>query len=381
MNLYNKKIKIADLLFFFAWTIYLISYTFFKLSELSVMFDLSKVYKYIQILVGTIFLIKIIFVDKHRLKDLLIYFAIIVLFLINAYFADTEFLLFILLIVLASKNIDFKKFVQNDIKIRILLLFIIIFLCLIGFLPNFSRIINGIYKQSFGFAHPNVLCTYVVTILLEILYLNKKINLIYIIFNIFILSVLYYFCNSRTSIYAYIIVFIMYIGIKNKEKFFNHKKISRLFCGLPIILFLLSIFCIYLYGIKNEFIIILNNLLTTRISSGYRFFSNYGITLFGSPIKTISTRAALLSGVSIDTIDMGYLKIAINNGLLISLVIIGVLVFLQKNAIKTNNYKILLISTYFIIVGFAEANICNVLLNFSFVSLFYLIDLRKKQKE
>lgn len=380
MRFTNRRIKTSDFLFFLGWTIYLVSYTMLKLSEINIMFDESFMYKATCLIAGIIFFIKIVFVDKHNIKKILLYLLLIAIFLLNAYYSKSESLLFVLLVILSSNNIDFNKFVKYDMKIRIIMFLFIFMLFSIDLLPNFTRYINGSFKQSFGFAHPNILCIYVVTILLENLYLNKKISVGFVFGNIITLVLLYIYCNSRTSIYTYILIFIIYIFVKNKDKIFNNRIVKLCLCSLPIILFMISFLCIDLYGKNNQFVKELNKVLTTRISSGYRFYNNYGISMFGTKIKTVSTRTALLNNTSIDTLDMGYVRIAINNGLIISLIVIVLFVVMQKRAIEIKDYKFLLICTFFVITGFAENNFTNIVFNFSLASIFYILDYNNKNK-
>lgn len=127
----------------------------------------------------------------------------------------------------------------------------------------------------------------------------------------------------------------------------------------------------------------LNSVFTTRIKSGYVFLRDYGTSFFGKEIETIGTRQALLIGEETKILDMGYLHLAINNGVIILILFLIMLTIIQIYAIKKNNLPLLLCNTYFIILGFTETYIYIVAFNFVLIAFFYLIkqDFNKKSIE
>ena len=372
------KINLSNTLFILGWSIYLISYVLFKQTEIMYMYNTSSVYQIINILSISIFLVKIFFIDKYS-KNKLLYYGIIMLFvLVNAILVDNNTLFFSILIALSADNVDFKKFIKVDIKVRILLVLGIVGMSLLGFLPNFTKFINGSLKQAYGFTHPNILCFFVITILLELMFINKKINFKYLVINILVIYLLTIFCFSKTSVYAYILIFIINIFMKNKEKFFNKKIIKFIFILLPLLISIFSFIVIIGYDKGNEISRKMDVALTERIRAGYNFYSNYGIKLFGNKIETVVTREALSTGKTSNIFDMGYLRLIINYGSIVAFMVISLLCALQKSILKNKEYKLLLISTFFIIIGFTENNLYNIIMNFVLIYIPFIFRTKNK---
>jgi hypothetical protein len=373
-----KGIGTSNLLFYISWFIFLASYFLLQQSEIMYMYDVADIYKVIKVVFILILALKMTIVDKYDLKKCILYFVVLGLLFLNSTNVESDMVFFTVLVAFSAHKIDFDKFLKYDIKIRIFFIALIIFLCLIGALPNFTREINGTFKQSFGFSHPNVLCLNVVTVLLEYMYLNKKNSFKYIIINVIATLLLMHFCNARTSIYAYIIIFILNLIIRNKEKVFSNKLIKICMCILPIMMLGLSFYFVEQYKYGNQTIIKLDEIVTTRISNGYSFYNDYGITAFGSKIETVGTRKAELTGAKVRILDMGYLRLAINNGIVVCLIFVLLLCANQFLIYKQKNYKLLLFSLFFIIIGLFETNIYNIAFN---VCLIQFINLFSKKNE
>lgn len=366
------KIKSADLFFFLGWIIFLISYTFCIESELMFITDVSNIYKICKIIFISLFAFKILFIDKYSFKKLLLYLLILGLSFIGSLKigSDTVFLAF--LIALSADKIEFSKFAKVDIILRLSLLLLIIVLCLSGCFPNFTKEINGSFKQGFGFSHPNILGLNATIILLEYMYLNKKIDFKYILINIISIALIIYFCNARTSVYSFVIIFLSYVFIKNKEKIFNKKVLKSLIIILPIIMLLLSFVLIKGYDNHNSFMIELDRVFTTRLSWGSKYYHQYGINMFGNQIETIGTRKALLTGKQSKILDMGYLRLAINNGVIVCTIFVSLLMVFLKNILKSKDYNLLLVSLFFIIIGLLENNVYNIAFNWTLIAFINL---------
>lgn len=377
INLRNK-ISLANTFFMLGWSLYLVSYIIFRQTEVMYLYNSSTIYQISKYLVIIIFLTKMIFIDKYSWKKLLCYFTILIIAFANAMNIDNHTLFFTILIALSADQVDFEKFIKKDIKIRILLLIIVIALSLTGILPNFVRFINGHLKQGFGFLHPNFLCFFAITILLEVLYINKKTNFKFLLFNILALYLLTAYCFSRTSILSFVIVFVIDIILKNKEKFFENIFVKTIVCLLPLLLTIISLMCVIWYGNGNNTVIKIDKIFTERISAGYIFYSDYGINMFGNEIKTIGTREALFTGQKTNIFDMGYFRLLVGYGLIMTITIVSLLCLLQKAIINKKDYKLLLISIFFIITGFAENSIYNIIMNFTLICIPYIF-IKKKE--
>lgn len=364
----ENKINISDFLFMSGWFVFMLSYVLLKESEIMYLFDTTVLYKTIKYFIIAIFMTKIIFVDKYSFKKILLYLIVLGITFFNTYSAKTDVIFFTLLVAFSAHKVDLKRFIKFDLCVRIFIVSLILFLCFVGVLPNFAREINGSFKQALGFSHPNILCLNVITILLEYMYLNKKINFKFICINLGALMLLIILCNARTSIYAYLIILFIYVLVKNKEEMFTNKFVKKIVCILPIIMTVISLFLVIQYGNNNDIMIRLDKLLTTRISNGYRFLKEYGINLWGNEIETVGTRTSIITGKASKILDMGYLRMLICNGVLVCVIFNLILCKFQKLLIEYKDYKLLLICTFFLILGLTENNIYNIAFNFTLIA-------------
>ena len=331
------------------------------------LYNLSNIYKIMKAICLLIIIFKMVCVDKYSFKKIVLYFLILLVSFYNSIRIGSDIVFLTLLFILAAENVDFSKFVRIDFTIRALLVAFIIILCLLNFLPNFTKMINGSFKQAFGFTHPNILGTNVIILMLENMYLNKKITFKYVFINILVIAFLSFFCNARTSIYTYFLIILLDILIKDKEKIFNIKLLRKVLCVLPIIMLISSMLLIKEYNKHNNIVIELDKVFTTRISWGSFFYNSYGIKLFGAKIETIGTRQALTLGKQSQIFDMGFLRLAVNNGIFTCLIFTVLLCVYQQRIYKSKNYKLLLINVFFIILGLLENNMYNISYNFALI--------------
>lgn len=375
----HREVKLSEFVFFLGWALFLTSYTFLSASEVRYLLDVTLLYKIIKAIIATIFVLKIIFLDKNTYKRIIVYSFIVILLLINSLFIDNNTLFFTVLVILSAKNIDYKRFVQNDLRIRIALVVLIMSLSALGILPNFTRIINGSVKQAFGFVHPNVLCFYIITILLELLFLRKKINARLVIVNIVAILFMILFCYSRTAVLTYVVIVAIDIIVNKKTKYIANKIVRFIIVALPILLAIFSFYSVIKYGEGDNTMKYINKVSTTRISNGYKYYKEYGISLYGKKIETNSTRSALADGGDIRILDMGYLRIGIENGAIILVLFVLLLCLLLRGAINEKQFSLVLICLFYIVTGLTETNLYNIAINISLLSAVELLTRKKKR--
>ena len=78
---------------------------------------------------------------------------------------------------------------------------------------------------------------------------------------------------------------------------------------------------------------------------------------------------------------MGYVRLAINNGILILMLFIVVLTLIQKLSIEQEKYPLLICNTFFILIGIIETYVYLVAFNFVIISFYQLLLIKKTQKK
>lgn len=292
----------------------------------------------------------------------------------------------LLLTVLFLKDIPLEMILKRMFLIQTMFFFSTIILNILKILPARVLLRNGVIRSSLGFWHPNTPGIILLSLLsLSFILIDNKLKRISLITFFSVVGAgLFTYTNSRSSLLLMIVVLV--IGIANslfsKSKFyvFNWKFfIPIAFLCFTILSYLMSTW----YSKGNILLQKLNILLSYRLSLGYKFIKEYGISVFGRHIQYTSTVQGQgnLFSYQYWVLDNVYLKILLNYGIvtIMVLVIYFTLVSLclnKKQLLSWNAYFIV-----FIILGFSEQSVFNYVYNFFMlygVALFSYKNYRKK---
>ena len=339
----NKKIKIIDILFFTAYTIFLIYNMGSNIGFVSNMHNFFEGVVYLIIM--CIFLIQL---KKCRVRDLIIIFIIMIVSLISYSICKNGNIMLTILFIIVGKRIDFDKFIKYDYKIKISLIIIIVFFCKLGLSQDVVMIReDGLIRHSLGFSHPNGLGLYLFCVCADIVYLNyskiKIKNLIILTISFFIC---HFICDSRAATLGIIIMLITRLFLK-KEKI----EISKIFYYLPIILTFLSFALSYAFmkNPSNNLLMLINTITSGRLKCASQFIDSYNLNLFGNYFEYYGqwkTRGQYLT-----VLDNAYVHLYLQYGLILATIVLLAITLSINNAIKSNNKKIMCCIIAFLFFG------------------------------
>lgn len=374
---YKKKTN-YERVFFFIWTLYSLEYGLLAASELPYMYSLAN-YKMICDY-AVIFLLMFLFIASQnvRMRNIIKYmFFLILIALIELSITDKTLLIMALFMITAQK-IDFEKIVRYDIKIKIFLLVTLVSLSLLGVINNYQALINGNFKQAFGFSHPNTFSCFAYVILLEWIYLRfDRLTLADWVLQIICSLLVLHFGGGRASGYTYYLILLLFWIAKVWPRVFFSRPVRFLFIFITPIMALLSFLGAYLYSKGNSIMVLLNQVITSRMGMAARFLETYDITLFGQEIETVSTRRARLEHVNSLVLDCAYVRCILMYGLLFFILFIVVYMLLFRKILNRKYIPMALFSLYFVILGIGEAYMLNVLYN---LTLLFFLNSAKDEK-
>lgn len=244
---------------------------------------------------------------SYSKNTLMMIFILLSISLIIYVTHSVSFLIELILIALNCIKKEFDETLKIDFKVKISILLIILTSYFLGKTNGIFEIImrENITRYSLGFYHPNTLSMFMMLILFEYVYLNKKNLNVKKIILIIILSLLSVkVTDSRTAFYC-VLILITFIFIKNVDKSLNKNNAIIFFLRHSFsFLMLASLLVSLLYIYNMDFAINLNELVNNRISIQSDFLKNYDITLFGNVIDYNMT------------LDNGFLKLLLNFGLI-----------------------------------------------------------------
>ena len=373
------KLKKSEFIFYMAWILYLSSYIFLIQSELAFSYNTQNLFTFIRGLT-CILLMTSICINRYTIKELCIICLMFGIVLINLIYIRKLSFFIMMLFIMAFKGVNFDKFIKVDLILRVLLLLLVITLCYMGIIDNFKININGIDKQALGFSHPNTLGLFVFIILLEYIYLkfeNIGLKEYFYIFSIEI--ILYSIGTSRTGLLLTIITITLVILFKKNIIINNNRLIKNIIICFPVIV------CSICYGMASMYDSAsliwkqIDSVMTTRIHWANYYLDTYNVKLFGNYISPISARTAKISGLtSSNSLDMGYVRIGVQYGIIILIMFVSIQILIQNYAVKEKNWRLLICNCVFIMVGILENLVFSITMNFTLLIFLYSISNIKK---
>ena len=315
---YELKCKKDELLFWLAYVI-LIIYRFLKSTAIEFN-DHGVMY----IVVIGLLLVRIISM-KVRVNSFFAVCVICPIFLLGLFHSWDPLIPVISMILLASKDIDFKKVVKVSFSINLAMTIATVVLCLIGVIEDVTSIRylggNMITCHGMGFNHSSKLPTYFFFLFLENYYLKKE-NMKKIELLLWLVGgrVIFAFCAERLRFYNLVIAIIMVLlfGIF-KKRLKGAKRIIAL--GIYPALCVLTNVLGYLYDPSNPILYAMNVMMSGRLYLEKYAFNHYGLSLFGQSID-MGESTIVVNGIKeYFYIDSAYTYIFIVYGIIIGLAI------------------------------------------------------------
>lgn len=361
-----KTIRPSLLFFYLAYTFILLQAIFNNVPSL------TPLYGIIDKLVIVLIFLTILFQNQiYRIKEIawvVIIFAIVV---ISYFLSKDNIILKAIMLIIASKDINFKKFIKFDLVIKVIFCFIIIIFSQIGIAENYVILrADGTIRQSLGFSHPNALAAYWLSICCDYIYLafnkNKIIKLFICTIITFIIG---YITDSRTVIICVSLMIILLLY----NNYLNNKIIKKIVIFLPYLLFALSLSSAYLYK-SSDLIKNIDRLLSKRIYYTEQYLQKYDINLFGQKIETVSSVQSRLLNISPQILDNSYIVLLLKFGIILLFCSCLLLSLRLKLSYRERDKLLIIILIIFMIVGLFENWLIKINYNpfiLSFSSLIY----------
>lgn len=287
--------------------------------------------------------------------------AVVVISFLSYYFSKNSTLtdssiIMLVLMVLASKNIDFDKIVKFDFWIKSILVVIVVLLYFLGFSDDIGMIYrNNSIRYSLGFGHPNILGITIASIVIEYVYLKqknlKKRYLFPLLIGLMVVSLV---TDSRGSLFLIILVFLLILLKKILFSIIYNKNIKIIVKNSFLIFTLISFFMTFLYSKNLKLGIILNDIFSNRLYYANTFLNYYDFTPFGQTLIFTGASAVELYGSYTQILDNCFIYILLRFGFSTFFM----LCYLFNNAFKIaydrKNTMLIWILLFFIIYGLME---------------------------
>lgn len=318
-------------------------------------------------------LIYIIAQKKYSLKELMTFLVVGILLLIGYVVSGQAAYFKGFLLIIASKNIPYRKILNVCRKALTFVLGLGIFLFLIG-ISN-----SGISRRGasgLGFGHPNVTAQLIMIIIL--LWTSEKAGKLKPIHYIGIELgglITFLLTDSKTSTIVILLIPLVMV--------FSEKIMSRTWYNkVPKFLMTYSQLLVILFTYLSARFLETSNMLktldlffTNRLFLNYYVLNKFGIKLFGQNVTLRDNSGTIYNNIhgwynwSV-TCDCSYMVTLLVMGLIPTVIILIGYILLMKKAIKRHNYMIMSVALLLAIYSFCESQMLEVYSSFVY---FYLI--------
>ena len=318
-------------------------------------------------------LIYIIVQKKYSLKELMTFLVVGILLLIGYVVSGQAAYFKGFLLIIASKNIPYRKILNVCRKALTFVLGLGIFLFLIG-ISNAEILRRG--ASGLGFGHPNVTAQLIMIIIL--LWASEKAGKLKLIHYIGIELgglITFLLTDSKTSTIVILLIPLVMV--------FSEKIMSRTwYSKVPKFLMTYSQLLVTLFTYLSARFIETSNMLkmldlvfTNRLFLNYYALNKFGIKLFGQNVTLRDNSGTIYNNIHgwynwNVTCDSSYMVTLLVMGLIPTVIILIGYILLMKKAIKRHNHMIMSVALLLAIYSFCESQMLEVYSSFVY---FYLI--------
>lgn len=302
-NIKNKIIELnfdINNFFYFPWILMVINTMIFYSS-----------YSYIKIPFLTefallLFCLKIILDLPKSIKDYLIFILLGCVGVIVTIKSGDNRILWLAIVLISARNINIRKCIYLTYLVTCICVSIFICIYFINNIFNLNLYVNNT-SNYFGLGHHNTCHNYFVIISSLFIFNNfDRINLKNLLF-LQVLNVgLFTITGSRSGFLTFFVATLVLMYCESK--LFNQKYLKYFVICLLVGIGLLII-CPLIYE-PNSIMEFINNVSTGRIAQANVYYNNFGIHLFGSYLDVLYVDNPQWY------LDIGYLKLLLNNGII-----------------------------------------------------------------
>lgn len=385
----TKKISLDDLTYF-SWEIYITTCFLNVIGVIYASEICQLILKISRYTCYMIFLIKIFHDFKKGSKiTISIIIAVFLAFIVVAS-SKNRSIIFLVLIFIALRNMDFDKLIKISFKIFMALFLVVISFAMIGILPNWEFSRGNTTRYALGFIYAtDAIGMYLVTILM-FFYIKKDHStktelLILETINVF----MYSYTNGRVSFFLIsFVLFIQFISRFNITKKIFYKdyiqKGLELVCNtLPIILFLGIHILVIMYANNNVIANKANKLISDRIKLTYQAYRNYDVNMFGNDIKWQGwggygyIEQEESEEFTYNFVDSSYARLVLDYGVVLSCIVICAYREVLIRNYNNKNYWLVFTIIFILIWSFIEQYIINLGRNVFVLSFIPLLEMGK----
>lgn len=346
-----KSISKSNFIFLLAYGIYILSMT---LEYTPMQYDFDRVLQAMRYLSYGLFLVKILFESVYRKKSTLLFAVLLVLFALQSGINGKRDFCFLILILFAFYGVRIKDALCLQIVIQMTCLMAVFLLCMTNILDNGEYYDHGQIRYTMGFSYVHGAGEIFFSSELAWLFIRQKKLTIGEVFAILAgWGVIFYYTDFKTMgmlgvaavIACYLIKFLKYSIKKCPFK--------QLYLSIPLLM-AGATWALQLYYNRYAFSDLMktfNGWFNGRLNLAYAAIRNYGVHLLGSRIAWVGNTENLARN-SYNYVDCAYIKLVMDYGIFIEILVLAVYCYIMYQLIKCENHAGCILVSAVLVCGF-----------------------------
>ena len=336
--------------------------------------------------------------DKKRQAETVVKACFIACLAIPFFYAgliyDLKALVYLPFAVLCLYDMGEEKIFRWFVLVIGILFSATVLCCFAGIIPNVFRSVKNSFEGSYGFINTTDFAAYFLFLLLFAwCSIKKRTPFTYILFSFVAVGIALFsrhISGSRTTmICCFLLAFVcLYELLFNNlpNRFHRMKWIAKTvdqlaICSFPLAMISFYGLC-YLYRHGYPLAVQANTLLSDRLRITLNLFDKYGLSLLGtSDIMHGFGRSIFGISLEYDFPDASYAFLIFRYGIMITLIITCLWVFIAVRAIKNGKKSIAYVMVIICVYAFSESHFVDINYNFLLLMPFCAFSSLKESKE
>lgn len=318
--------------------------------------------------------INVLFLSDYKIWHLLLFLCMGILLYISYKNSSYRWFFQSFLILLSAKHVKWNHLMKGCCAYYALLLLSIWLCCQTGLIYQMDFFRGNHLRTSIGFIQPNLFGAYLMV--LALVWVAARYEALRIWDYLIILGIAIYVWIGPNSRTASVILLLLLLAIPIMKRFGNRMISNRFFQAIFLLIypacFFISYIGAYYYDSERTIFVLLDKLLTGRISLAHAFTTNYSITWMGQKLHLVSSSQSALTGQPSSILDNAYMRLYINVGIVTTAIALIMLISIMWYAIRQNNQALILGLSLFAIYGLAEFRITKITANVFLIAFVYL---------
>ena len=368
----KNKLYLDDILFALIYLLGMTDTVLIGLSTLGALFHPDLLSMLLRTAATALLVVKLLLDRTYKLSTLVTMLGIGLVFLVSLVLSRYNHIFYFLLIFLGIRHVNIYRLMRVDFWAKIILYSVIVLAALTGVSENYigSRS-NGIYRYSMGFSHPNALASLTLMLILSDAWLHKRrFSGLYVGIIWLIALAVYLITVNRTSVLLMILFPFFLIPGASSSGSLHARPVGKTMTWVSTLAFsMAAVFCVFIMFYCGNSMIAraIDTLLSKRFTNAFVVFRSYGIPLIGQRVELNSVRTAFLNNQALMLLDVAYLRMLIQGGILPVLLMAVMYTRLARRLCREGDRYTLMLMLIMIIYGISESIFNNVYINFVFI--------------